>query len=67
MAGADGKFMPASAVEAVGNTLVLASPQVAEPQLVRYAWADNPSASLFNTHGLPAAPFRLSIGTEGNE
>ncbi len=67
VAGADGKFMPASAVEAVGNTLVLASPQVAEPQLVRYAWADNPSASLFNTQGLPAAPFRLSIGTEGNE
>jgi len=25
---------------------------------VRYAWANNPFAVLFDAHGLPAAPFR---------
>lgn len=67
LAGADGEFLPASAVEAVGNTLVLASPQVPQPQAVRYAWEDNPSATLFNPQGLPAAPFQMSAVTKGDE
>jgi sialate O-acetylesterase len=25
---------------------------------VRYAWANNPEATLFNAEGLPASPFR---------
>jgi sialate O-acetylesterase len=25
---------------------------------VRYAWADNPDANLYNKEGLPAVPFR---------
>jgi len=29
---------------------------------VRYAWADNPVATLFNGAGLPAAPFRTDRG-----
>lgn len=57
MAAADGKFAPAS-VEQKGNTLVLTSPEVSAPQTVRYAWSDNPLATLFNTAGLPAAPFQ---------
>lgn len=67
LAGADGEFKPAATVEAIGNTLVLACPRIPDPRAVRYAWADDPPATLFNTQGLPAAPFQISIGTEGNE
>lgn len=57
LAGADGVFVPAAA-DLQGNTLVITAPGVGAPQAVRYAWADNPSATLFNTAGLPAAPFQ---------
>ncbi len=57
VAGADGKFVWATAVIA-GNTLLVSSPAVAHPTAVRYAWADNPTVNLTNSTGLPAAPFR---------
>lgn len=57
LAGADRKFHPASAVIA-GDTVLVQSPAVPDPVAVRYAWADNPSANLYNGAGLPAAPFR---------
>jgi hypothetical protein len=41
-----------------GDTIVVSSPSVANPQEVRYAWQSNPAATLFNGAGLPAAPFR---------
>jgi sialate O-acetylesterase len=41
-----------------GDTVVVTSADVAEPQEVRYAWQSNPKATLFNGAGLPAAPFR---------
>jgi sialate O-acetylesterase len=33
---------------------------------VRYAWRDNPQASLFNREGLPASPFRTDDWSELN-
>lgn len=56
IAGADKKYMPASA-EIVDNTVVVQSEQVPEPKFVRYTWSDAPSASLFNKEGLPASTF----------
>jgi sialate O-acetylesterase len=41
-----------------GNSVVVESPQVAEPVAVRYAWQSNPVATLQNGAGLPAVPFR---------
>jgi beta-xylosidase len=41
-----------------GETVVVSSHAVAEPVAVRYAWADNPEATLRNAEGLPASPFR---------
>jgi sialate O-acetylesterase len=41
-----------------GETVVVTSPEVPEPQEVRYAWQANPQATLFNGAGLPAVPFR---------
>ena len=58
IAGADRKFVWADAVVEGGGVLV-ASPSIAAPAYVRYAWADNPAgANLYNSEGLPAAPFR---------
>lgn len=41
-----------------GDTVVVSSPTVAEPEAVRYAWQANPVATLYNGAGLPAVPFR---------
>lgn len=55
--GPDGVFVPAQA-EIVGDTVIVSSEHVREPQHVRYAWADNPAdANLYNREGLPASPF----------
>jgi len=58
IAGADKKFVWATAV-IHGDTVLVSSPQIPHPVAVRYAWASNPEGSnLYNTAGLPAAPFR---------
>jgi sialate O-acetylesterase len=57
IAGADRKFVWAEA-RIDGDTIVVSSPAVPNPVAVRYAWADNPDATLFNKAGLPAVPFR---------
>jgi sialate O-acetylesterase len=57
IAGEDKKFVWAEA-KIDGETVVVSSPQVAKPVAVRYAWENNPDATLFNKQGLPAAPFR---------
>jgi sialate O-acetylesterase len=62
IAGEDQKFYPAAA-KIVGTTVVLSSPEVADPKAVRYAWADDPAANLYNREGLPAVPFRTDNWT----
>ena len=57
MAGADKQFHPANAI-LKGNTVIVTSPDVANPVAVRYAWANNPICNLYNTAGLPASPFK---------
>lgn len=58
IAGADKKWAWAEAV-IDGNTVVLSSPEVAEPVAARYAFSMNPhGANLYNREGLPASPFR---------
>jgi len=57
IAGADQKFVPAQA-KIDGNTVVVWSPEVKTPVAVRYAWADNPTCTLYNKADLPASPFR---------
>jgi sialate O-acetylesterase len=43
------------------DTVVVCSGEVAKPVAVRYAWASNPNASLVNSDGLPASPFRTDM------
>ena len=57
IAGADGKFFPATAI-LNRDAVLVSSPEVPSPTYVRYAWANNPTVNLCNTAGLPAAAFR---------
>ncbi|UII19261.1 sialate O-acetylesterase [Fulvivirga ligni] len=57
IAGKDGIYHRATA-KIVGDKVVVSSPEVANPAAVRYAWADNPMATLYNKEGLPAVPFK---------
>jgi sialate O-acetylesterase len=57
VAGDDGNYVPAAG-HIDGETLLVSAPGVEDPVAVRYAWAENPSSNLYNTAGLPAAPFR---------
>jgi sialate O-acetylesterase len=42
-----------------GSTVLVWNPSITKPIAIRYAWADNPErANLYNSEGLPAAPFR---------
>ncbi|MBW8865612.1 MAG: hypothetical protein JF609_11970 [Verrucomicrobia bacterium] len=41
-----------------GESVVVSSPEVPEPEAVRYAWQSFPTATLYNGAGLPAVPFR---------
>lgn len=57
VAGDDGKFVWADA-QIKDNTVIVSSKQVTRPTAVRYAFASNPQATLYNREGLPAVPFR---------
>jgi sialate O-acetylesterase len=56
IAGSDGEFVPATG-KVEGDTVIVSSPQVAQPRFVRYAWANFPTANLYNGAGLPASTF----------
>ena len=58
IAAADRRFVWADA-KVDGDSVIVSSPSIQNPSFVRYAWADNPvGCNLYNTDGLPAAPFR---------
>jgi sialate O-acetylesterase len=65
IAGRDREFKWAEA-RIEGDSVVVSSPEVASPVAVRYAWQDNPQASLYNEGGLPASPFRTDDWSELN-
>lgn len=58
VAGEDQKFVWAEAKIVGKDTLEVSSELVAEPIAVRYAWAINPVANLYDRNGLPVTPFR---------
>jgi sialate O-acetylesterase len=57
IAGEDKKFVWAKA-RIEGNKVLVSSPSVSKPTVVRYGWADFPVVNLTNKEGLPASPFR---------
>jgi sialate O-acetylesterase len=56
--GPDGFWRPARANIDSNNTVVVSAPKIGFPVAARYGWAPDPKATLFNTDGLPASPFR---------
>ncbi len=60
IAGKDLQFHPASAT-VEGSSVVLNSPEAPQPLHARFAWNTYPQAALYNSAGLPAAPFRTDI------
>ncbi|MGO4894577.1 sialate O-acetylesterase [Flavobacterium sp. W21_SRS_FM6] len=60
IAGSDGKFVNADA-KIEGDTVIVSASKVKQPVSVRYAWADNSPANLYNAAHLPAIPFRLTL------
>ena len=58
IAGADKKFVPAQAI-IVGDKIKVFANGISQPASVRYNWVNDASAgNVFNTEGLPLAPFR---------
>ncbi|MEC3879688.1 sialate O-acetylesterase [Parapedobacter sp. 10938] len=57
IAGADHVFHEAQGV-IKGNELIVSSPEVTEPVAVRFGFTETAMPNLFNTNGLPVAPFR---------
>ncbi|MFZ4766765.1 MAG: sialate O-acetylesterase [Roseimicrobium sp.] len=57
IAGEDKQWQPAKARIQDGK-VILSSDAVPAPVAARYAWKENPEATLFNGAGLPASPFR---------
>lgn len=60
LAGSDGVFRAAKAEIKGRDSVVVSSPDVPQPQVVRYAWARNPrGANLVNRQRQPAPAFEL--------
>lgn len=57
VAGSSGVFYNADAL-IEENKIIAYAKEVNAPIAVRYAWADNSPANLYNRSGLPAVPFR---------
>jgi sialate O-acetylesterase len=67
--GKDKIFVPAVA-KIDGETILVSSPDVEKPVAVRFAWDDSAQPNLFNSHDLPASPFRtdeFSLISEGRD
>jgi sialate O-acetylesterase len=63
IAGPDGKYVPAAA-KIDGVTVLVSSPDIPNPQSVRYAWDYDPGANLINALGLPVSLFRTDENDE---
>ena len=59
--GADQRWLPAKAEISARDGVSVSSPDVAQPEAVRYAWGNCPVATLFNDLDLPASPFRSDV------
>ena len=56
IAGADHRFVPASA-SIDGGSVIVSSGSAPNPRYIRYGWQNAPDVNLFNSDGLPASPF----------
>jgi len=64
LAGADGRFYPATGIVKEKKYVVVSSPEVPDPVALRFAWKEDAEPNLFNKAGLPAEPYRTDIAPE---
>ena len=57
LAGADGTWQWADEATISGDKVIVSAKAVPNPVKVRYAYAVNPVANLYNKDGFPAVPF----------
>ncbi|MBR4533369.1 MAG: sialate O-acetylesterase [Bacteroidaceae bacterium] len=60
LASSDGLFYPAD-IKIEGDKILLSSPAVKNPVVVRYGWSGFTDADLRNAQGLPASTFQMSV------
>ncbi len=60
IAGADGKFVPATA-SIEHETILVSNENISHPVTVRYAWTFSPGGNLINKNGLPAPTFMATV------
>lgn len=60
ISGISGSWYPASFIQK-GNTLIIWSDEVSNPSRIKYAWHNNPKASIYSSGGLPAEPFHIIL------
>jgi sialate O-acetylesterase len=58
LAGADGKFYPATGTVKEEKYVLVSSPEVPDPVALRFAWKEDIQPNLFNKAGLPAEPYQ---------
>lgn len=51
----------AKAVIISDDTVELSHPNLKDPEIIYYGWSNFPTGNLYNTEGLPAAPFRYCL------
>lgn len=61
IAGTDGVWRDAFADITAPGEVAVYHPEIPEPVAVRFAWRETALPNLFNSDGLPAYPFRLSV------
>lgn len=66
LAGPDHIFHPAQVQRVEDSCLIVSSPQVKHPILVRYGWQPFTRANLVNATGLPASTFRSEFMLQGD-
>ena len=64
LAGADGRFYPATGIVKKKKYVVVSSSEVPDPVALRFAWKEDAEPNLFNKAGLPAEPYRTDSAPE---
>jgi sialate O-acetylesterase len=61
LAGADGRFYPATGIVKKKKYVLVSSPEVPDPVALRFAWKEDAEPNLFNKAGLPAEPYQTGV------
>ena len=61
LAGADGRFYPATGIIKNNKYIQVSAAEVPEPKALRFAWKEDAQPNLYNKAGLPAEPYQTNV------